>query len=375
MTASWNDARRWRAVRLDAMGDVLMTTPALRAIRESGSGRELVLLTSPAGADAARHVPEVDDVIVYESPWMKDTSPRTGAADDWELIHRLRAGQFDAAVVFTVYSQNPLPAALFAYLAEIPLRAAHCRENPYQLLTDWIAEREPTELIRHESERQLDLVAKLGCRTANPRFSLQINDGDDRFASELLEGYGLLAHRHWILIHPGASASSRRYPIEHFALAADELVERHDLEVLFVAGATEHELVAAIVEAMRQPCRVVGERLDFGKLSAVIRHAPILIANNSGPVNIAAAVGTPVVDLYALTNPQHAPWLVPHRLLTHSTPCAYCYKSVCPERHHDCLRGIEPARVAAAAASLFDETSSQRVAAQTSRLFQIAGAA
>nr|AYC79833.1 lipopolysaccharide heptosyltransferase II [uncultured bacterium] len=166
--------------------------------------------------------------------------------------------------------------------------------------------------------------------------------------------------RRWVLIHPGASAPSRRYPGEHFALAADELVEEHGFEVLFVCGAGEQDLLDEIAAQMRQPCRIVKEDLNFGQLAALIRRAPLLIANNSGPVHIAAAVGTPVVDLYALTNPQHTPWLVPHRLLTHQTPCAYCYKSVCPERHHECLRGIEPAQVVRAAVSLCAETNGHR---------------
>ena len=78
----------------------------------------------------------------------------------------------------------------------------------------------------------------------------------------------------------------------------------------------------------------------------------MLVSNNSGPVHVAAAVGTPVVDLYALTNPQHTPWGVPHRVLFHDVPCRYCYKSVCPEGHHDCLRRVPPKAVVEAALSL-----------------------
>jgi ADP-heptose:LPS heptosyltransferase len=78
----------------------------------------------------------------------------------------------------------------------------------------------------------------------------------------------------------------------------------------------------------------------------------LLISNNTGPVHLAAAVGTPVVDLYALTNMQHAPWQVPHELLFHDVPCRNCYKSVCPLEHHHCLRLVPPAAVVAAARRL-----------------------
>jgi ADP-heptose:LPS heptosyltransferase len=92
--------------------------------------------------------------------------------------------------------------------------------------------------------------------------------------------------------------------------------------------------------------------LPLGDFAALVEAAPVLVSNNSGPVHVAAAVGTAVVDLYALTNPQHTPWAVPHRVLFHDVPCKYCYKSVCPQAHHDCLRRVPPAAVAEAALAL-----------------------
>jgi hypothetical protein len=172
-TERWQRARRVLCVRLDQLGDVLMTTPAIRALKESGPGRRITLLTSPGGAAVARLVPEVDEVLVYASPWMKATAPREDPGPDFEMIERVRAGSFDAAAIFTVYSQNPLPAAMLCYLAGIPLRLAHCRENPYQLLTDWVGETEPESGIRHEVRRQLDLVESVGARTSDDRLSLR----------------------------------------------------------------------------------------------------------------------------------------------------------------------------------------------------------
>jgi len=87
-------------------------------------------------------------------------------------------------------------------------------------------------------------------------------------------------------------------------------------------------------------------------LAALVASAPLLVSNNTGPIHVAAAVGTPVVDLYALTNPQHTPWGVPHQVPFHDVPCKYCYKSVCPEGHGNCLRLVEPEAVVEAARSL-----------------------
>ncbi len=84
----------------------------------------------------------------------------------------------------------------------------------------------------------------------------------------------------------------------------------------------------------------------------MLSFAPVLVANNSGPVHVAAAVGTPVVDLYALTNPQHTPWGVESRVLFHDVPCRNCYASVCPMGHHDCLRKVRPGDVVASTLEL-----------------------
>jgi ADP-heptose:LPS heptosyltransferase len=118
---AWQRAQRILCVRLDTLGDVLMTTPAIRALKEGAPGRTIALLTSEAGAAAAWLVPEIDDIIAYDAPWMKATAPRTTPAPELAMADDLRRSSFDAAVIFTVYSQNSLPSAFLSYLAEIPL--------------------------------------------------------------------------------------------------------------------------------------------------------------------------------------------------------------------------------------------------------------
>jgi lipopolysaccharide heptosyltransferase II len=347
----WAAARRVLAVRLDALGDVLMTTPALRALKASAPGCQVTLLTSSAGARVAALVPEIDDVITHDVPWMKATARRGGGAMDRALITRLRRGRFDAAAIFTVYSQNPLPAALLCLLADVPLRLAHCRENPYQLLTDWVPDPEPGRLVRHEVRRQLDLVATVGARTPDERLSLRVPAAARDRVAVLLDRLGLDSDG-WVLVHPGASAPSRRYPPDRFAEAAQRLAARTGREIVFMGRADEGDLIESIRTSMQAPSHSVAGRVDLGEMAALVARAPLLISNNTGPVHVAAAVGTPVVDLYALTNPQHTPWAVPHRVLFHDVPCRYCYKSVCPELHQNCLRLVEPGAVVEAALDL-----------------------
>jgi ADP-heptose:LPS heptosyltransferase len=227
------------------------------------------------------------------------------------------------------------------------------------LLTDWLPETEPQTWVRHEARRQLDLAASVGCRPSSERLSLAVPPRAKVEIESLLESCGIDRDASWAAIHPGASAPSRRYPAEHFVRVADGLAEA-GLEVVFTGAASEAPLVAGIRSAMRHSSHSFVGRLDLGQLAALLARAAIVIANNTGPAHVAAAVGVPVVDLYALTNPQHAPWQTPHRVLFSDVPCKYCYKSVCPAGHHDCLRRVAPETVLEAAWELLAASRAAR---------------
>lgn len=346
---TWKATRKLLCIRLDYLGDVLMTTPALRALKQGGE-RHLTLLTSAGGAAASAFLPEVDETLTYGAPWLKHGGSAEPARD-LELIKALRAHSFDGAVIFTVYSQNPLPAAMLCHLAGIPLRLAHCRENPYQLLTDWVPETEPHRQVRHEVQRQLDLVAHVGMHCPERRLSFRVPAADQRAVDATLDRLGIDARQPFVVLHPGASAASRRYPAAQWREVAFLLAKAPACPLVFTGSSDEADLINGIYRNVPLAHSLAGT-LDLGCLGALIARAPLLISNNTGPVHLAAALGTPVVDLYALTNPQHTPWQVPSRVLFNDVACRYCYKSVCPKGHHACLAGVMPAQVAEAARDL-----------------------
>jgi lipopolysaccharide heptosyltransferase II len=348
--ASWDDARRILCVRLDSVGDVLMTAPALRALKQARADRHVTLCTSAVGARVAPLIPDVDDVVVYDAPWMKATS--AGAADAHRAaIARLREGAFDAAVIFTVYSQSPLPAALLCFEADIPRRLAHCRENPYQLLTDWIRESEPDRVQRHEVRRQLDLVASVGARTAQETIAVRLPPDSRRGMRGRLRAAGIAPGAGFIAMHPGASAPSRRYPADGFVAVGRTLAARGHR--LVVVGTTDEGPLADAVARGIGPAAVsFAGRTTLVELAALLSLARVVVANNSGPMHLAAAVGTPTVALYALTNPQHTPWGTRARVLSHDVDCRWCQRSVCPAGHHACLRRVPPDAIVAAVDAL-----------------------
>jgi lipopolysaccharide heptosyltransferase II len=361
-TASWADAVNLLCIRLDTLGDVVMMEPALRAVKQAVRSRKITLLTSPSGASVAPLIAAVDETLIFEAPWMKASAAANGGRETSGFIERLRSRKFDAAVIFTCFSQTPFPAAMICHLAGIPLRLAHCRENPYQLLTDWAPEREPENGSRHEVQRQLDLVARIGAAVDDPRITLSVDSIDAKAALTKLRRTGFDPRQPWFAVHVGASAPSRRWPPDYFAKAADLMSRRLQVPIVFTGTAGDQELIRAVQAQMRRPSYSAAGRLNVGQMAGALAAARLLISNNTGPVHLAAGVGTPVVDLYALTNPQHTPWQVPSRVLSHDVACRNCFRSVCPEGHHRCLRGVTPEQVVSAVEDLLAETRGRAVA-------------
>lgn len=347
MNSRWAQARNILAVRLDNMGDVLMTSPALRALHSGHPQARVTLLTSAAGAQAARRIKAVDRTLIYDAPWSGGPGSQSRSAQtDLRLIETLARHQFDAAVVFTVCTQSALPAALTCRLAGIPLRLAHARENPYALLSDWVPETDTAIAVaRHEVQRQLDLVRHVGFETRDERLQLQYSAQDVQRMRETMAAFGGDASRPYLVVHPGASAASRRYPAAAFGRAAAQLQAHTGMQIIFSGARDEIGLaIEATAQMPQMPVNLMGH-LSLGELAALIAGARALVCNNTGPAHIAAALQTPVVVLYALTNPQHTPWQSPSRVLSHDVPCRNCLKSLCPQLHHHCLELIEPQRV------------------------------
>lgn len=362
----WSAARRILAVRLDNLGDVLVTTPAIHAVKAALPGVELTLLASPVGAQVGRLNPDIDSVIVYQAPWMDPWQRLPQDSDrEQQMIATLRDCRFDGAIIFTSFRQSPLPAAYLCYLAGIPLRLAASIDGPGSLLT---TRHKHTDRMMHEVERGLDLIGAIGLPPADLDMVLRVPDGDRDRISELIHTTGIDRARPLVVIHPGCSMPARTYPWERYAEVGDLLVERLGATIMLTGTADEQSLVDHVYARMRLETRRVTHclagALPFATFCALIETADLLITNNTGPMHIAAAHKTPVVTLFALTNPpeQWGPWRVPHRQLYHEVPCRLCYSRVCPYGH-ECLSLIAPEMVADAAEDLLAADARPRATA------------
>jgi ADP-heptose:LPS heptosyltransferase len=261
----------------------------------------------------AKHIPGIDNVIIADVPWVK-TKKNEGAAGYLKVVEHLRRQNFDAAVIFTVFSQNPLPAVMLAYLAGIPCRLAYCRENPYELLTHWVPDKEPYTSIAHQVSRDLALVGHVGATTKNQALGLKVPNTAYAGMMQKMKTAGVDTDKPWIIVHPGASETKRLFPLVQFNQILQKIIEQSPA-TLVITGTQNEKLIA------HHLCTGLGDRavsmvgsFSLEEFMALIDIAPLVLSVNTGTVHIAAALHTPVVVLYALTNPQHTPWNVPSRI-------------------------------------------------------------
>ena len=354
----WLEAQRILAIRLDNLGDVLVTTPALHAIKASLPHARLTLLASPVGAQVARLNPDIDDLIVYEAPWMDPWHklPQDSQREQ-KMIAAIQESHFDGAIIFTSFHQSSLPAAYFCYLADIPLRVAASIDGPGSLLT---TRHKHPERMMHEVQRGLDLVSSIGLETDDLDLVLRVPENARRQVAALLSEHAIDLSRPLVVVHPGCSMPARTYPWEMYAQVVDLLVERLGATVALTGAMDEQALVDRVLVRLRRHTRratlALAGALSFEQFCALIEAADLTITNNTGPMHISAAVKTPVIALFALTNPpeQWSPWRVPHRQLYHDVACRICYSRFCPYGH-ECLRLVSPKMVIDSATELLVE--------------------
>ena len=348
--SGWRDARNVLAVRLDNIGDVVLLSPALRAVKSSRADMRITLLASPAGATAARLLPWIDDVIVWRAVW-QDVGGRMPLDPDREraLIAAIRERRFDAALIFTSFSQTPHVPGYACYLAGVPLRAGEGKEFGGSVLTTELRDA-PDEM--HQAERNVRLVEAVGYRVSDRRLTIRIDDGERRSARELVGA------RPFVLVHPGASAAARRWPASRYASVVRGLTER-DTRVVVVGAELERQ---DVLEAAGDRADALVGRTTLGELAALVELASAVICGNSLPLHLADAVGTPVVALYSGTDleSQWAPRFAPARLLRRETPCHPCYGFTC-DIGLACL-AVDPAEVIEAAFALRRDAAAEVVA-------------
>jgi ADP-heptose:LPS heptosyltransferase len=326
------------AVRQDNNGDVLLTGPALRALASRAA--RLTLVCGPSGQAAARTLPGVDDVIVFEAAWIEAQPHAVDRAAVGAFVERVARARIDDAVIFTSFHQSPLPAALLLRLAGVARISAISEDYPGALL-DVRHRGVPDDA--HEVERALSLARAAG-------YTLPPQD-EGRLALRAGSRNPVAHLAPYVVVHPGATVPARAWnPHANRALVAE--LHAYGESVVVTGGAAELELCAYV--AGDAATNLAGAT-DFPTLARVIADASAVVVGNTGAAHVAAAVGTPVVSLFPPTIPaaRFRPWLVPHVLLgDQDVACRGCRARACPVPGQPCLSGVTVDDVLLALASL-----------------------
>jgi ADP-heptose:LPS heptosyltransferase len=312
-------------VRLDNDGDVLLAGPAVRAV--AAGAHRVTLLCGPRGSAAAELLPGVDERVVWRAPWIDPEPDPVAPADVAELLGRLAALRVDRALVLGSFHQSPLPTALVLRLAGVPWIGAVSVDYPGSLLD--LRHSVPDDI--HEVERSLWLAEAAG---------FPLPPGDDGRLAVRRRGERIVAGE-YVVVHPGASVPARAWEPDACAALVEALVARGH-HVVVTGAPSERTLTALVAGPERPGVTDLGGATDLAGLADVIAGAEAIVVGNTGPAHLAAAVGTPVVSLFAPTVPavRWRPWRVPHELLAVDVPCAGCRARRCPVPGHPCLAGV-----------------------------------
>lgn len=315
--SDWMSCKKILCIRPDNMGDLIMSAPAIRALKETFNC-SITLLTSSMAASIVPFIPEIDETIVFNAPWIKTSENDYNNFNN--IVEEVKQKQFDAAVIFTVFSQNPLPSAMIAFLAGIPRRLAYCRENPYQLLTNWVPDKEPYEFVQHQVQRDLELVKVVGAVTQEKRLCLKLKKNVWRSVNKKLKEIGVDMQRPWIIFHAGVSEQKRTYPTPLWAETGKEVTEKIKYQIILTGNKAERSSIEAIKKEIGENAFNAAGLFSLEEFITLIKRSSLVVSVNTSTAHIAAATGTPIIVLYALSNPQHSPWMARGRVLVYDIP-------------------------------------------------------
>lgn len=341
-------------IRLDRIGDLVLSTPVLTALRDAFPGAAVSVMVQPVCEDLVQGHPAVHEVIVYDKRG-KHRSP----FQTMRFALSLRSHKFDVALVLHPTNRSHW----IVWLAGIPTRIGYARKLGAWLLNRPLVHRKQ-EGTRHERDYTLELLKPLGItpRAIPPTVALQ--DKAKSSVEAMLTQASIPSTHRLVTIHPSASCPSKRWLPERFAQVADRLIEEQGVSVCIVAAATELVHAEAVKRAMRRDAVMLAGKLSVAELTACLVRSELLVSNDSGPVHIAAAVGTAVVDIFGrnqrgLSPQRWGPIGEGHIILHKDVGCVTCLAHNCDIQFR-CLTELTVDEVYQAAASLLNRTAHRK---------------
>jgi len=325
MKIKQSEIKRILFITLSNIGDIVLTTPVLRALSENFPASAIDVMVSPAGIGLFEKHPAVSDVISYDK--------RSGLRDKLRLIARLRRADYD----FVADMRN----SLFRFLI-----GSRYGTDPF---------RAAPKGIRHKKLRHLWKLSSMGIGVGQEdfRFYLHIPPGDGEYVKKIMAGPG--RGRPLVAISPGAKSSVKRWPEEKYAELAGRLVRDLGCGVIMVGDGEDAPLVKKIISSSGAGIADFSGRTTLCQLASVLSECDMLITNDSAPLHIAGAVGTRTLAIFGPTDPAaYGPTGADDRVVRKKIKCVPCGKAQC-RFNHECMRLIETEEVFEAAKDMLKD--------------------
>jgi heptosyltransferase-2 len=321
------------------IGDAVMTTPAVRAIRQNFPNAEIGLLVKPWVAPVFSHSPRVDRLVIYDA-----AGRHRGVGGLLRLCRDLRKERFDAAILL----QNAFEAALIGFLSGIPVRIGFDTDGRRLLLTHPVRMRPAFKQV-HQTAYYLRMLEGAGLAVGTRELEVRIGSDDRRRAAGRLAGWkngGPL-----VGLNPSAAyGPAKQWPPDRYAALADALSRDFGARIVLFGGPGDGPLGARIAAMMQGTCLDLSGKTELGEAMALIEACDLFITNDSGLMHAAAALQVPSIAIFGSTNPvttgPHSPR---SRVVRHPLPCSPCLKPHCPEGHLQCMAAVDVQMVLTAA--------------------------
>lgn len=326
-------------IKLRYIGDVLLATPTVRAIKAARPDVRVTMMVNRGTEDVLSGNPDVDEIIVLD---------KGSLAAQWQLIAGLRRRRFDTVIDLTDGDRS----AFLSWISGAPVRIGFNDEHRWRgrCYTGVVP---PVPGMRHRMDRDLAALKPLSVHPNEKLPCLYLTEEDESRADQLLDQLGIRGDRPIIIIQPGARYWFKAWPDERFAELADRLATDYGCQVL-IGGSREEEALAQRIHesAKSRPISMAG-LATLKQFAAIAKRAALFVGNDSGAMHIAAAVGTPVVALFGPSNPaEWGPRGGPAEVIYKGLDCRTCFHPTCEKGELNCMKQITVEEVFAGARRL-----------------------
>ncbi|MCK4827650.1 lipopolysaccharide heptosyltransferase II [bacterium] len=293
------DYKRILLIRTDRIGDVLLTTPAIEAVREKFPLAHIAVMVRPYAKEVVDGNPYIDEIIIYDK-----YGKHKSIMASYYFAKVLKKKNFDVAMIFHPTNRTHI----ITYLAAIPQRIGYDRNLPF-LLTDKIPHTKQFGKM-HEIDYALGMLKPLNITDVKrKKLYMPIKGQSENSVNSLFAAESIDANEKKVIFHPGASCASKIWPADRFATVADRLIRNFNVKVIIVGGEDEKDITSAeaMKDYMSDKAVSFAGKLSISELASCLKRAAVFISNDSGPVHIASAVGTPAVVIFGRSLPGLSP--------------------------------------------------------------------